>query len=582
MNCVPPAPDMPAHLPVRPPASMQDQQQQTDLCSADYSMENPLHYNGDSFNLPTSATIGLSTMVPCKCHPAVECIQAMKYCIPQRRRLQDITAFKGISEGCSVDTSDYIVYNPSTNKLVKPRHDRLDETFDGRIGEEGQKAHENTNPAEILNNNKSLYDLKQEPRTWTQPTNFESIKPADLCSHPFDVDSDSDEDGDMLLTIEPVDPVSSHPDDDYDDDDTDVGPVSHPIDIDFNSDDDDADYDGNFDSKDDSKMPLEPTASPAPAEREDRMWSCKIRTSRAAGSAVPDKSVPAVPTPLKADSAPTTAKEDNEGGGAPAALPELPADDKEEPEPEQDPEHEHEPNPDCTKPESTFLPISEFDRGEASSPQEGQKGHKQIDDNRNTVNNSNKQNSGKPSDADGRGTARLCVDSDSSGGDQLAQLKDIWHVPGLAKSGGAVHRMFSQRAAQCAAFPLIIFNGNSSYIDYSDFNIEFYESCAISTKTQRQQPAGSRSDDMHEFPLLKDGCNILTMAIAIIISLIYYCIGYTVINVVRKTDESHDEHRLERYLRCDATVNILTKTTGMLTFRRHRAPLMDISTGNSN
>ena len=565
MNCVPPAPDMPAQLPVRPPSSMQDQQHQTDLDSTDYSMENPLYYNGDSFNLPRSATFGLSTMVTCKCHPAVECKEANKYCIPQRRRLQDITAFKGISEGCSVDTSDYIVSNPSTNKLVTPRHDRLDETFDGRIGEEGQQTDENTNPAEILNNTKSLYDLKQELRTWTQLSNFESAKPADLCSHPVDVGSDSDDDGDMLLTIEPAD---SHPDDDVsdfaDDDDTDVGPVSHPIDIDFDSDDDDDDdYDGNFDSKDDSKMPLEPTASPAPAEREGRMWSCKIRTSRAAvSSAVPDKSVPAVvPTPLKADSAPTTAKEESEGGGAPAALSELPADDKEEPEPEQDPEHEHEPNPDCTKPESTFLPISEFARGDASSPQEGQKGHKQIDDNRTTVNNNKQHDSGKPSDADGHGTARLCVDSDSSGGDQLAQFKEIWHVPGLAKSGGAVRRMFGQRAAQCAAFPLIIFNGNSSYIDYSDFNIEFYESCAISTKTQRQQPAGSRSDDMCEFHLLKDGCNILTTAIAIIISLIYYCIGCTGIN---------------------AATSILTKPTDMLIFRSHRAPLMDISTGNSN
>ena len=90
---------------------------------------------------------------------------------------KSITAFKG----CSVDISDYIVYNPSTIKLVTPRHARFDETFDGRIGEEGQKTDENTNLAEIqLNNTKSLYGIKQKPRTWTQPTNFEYTKPADL------------------------------------------------------------------------------------------------------------------------------------------------------------------------------------------------------------------------------------------------------------------------------------------------------------------------------------------------------------------------------------------------------------------
>ena len=55
----------------------------------------------------------------------------------QRRKLAD-TAFKGIFVGYSTDNYGYLVYNPQTHRVVVTRHVKFDETFGGRLIEEGQ------------------------------------------------------------------------------------------------------------------------------------------------------------------------------------------------------------------------------------------------------------------------------------------------------------------------------------------------------------------------------------------------------------------------------------------------------------
>ena len=76
-------------------------------------------------------------------------------------------------------------------------------------------------------------------------------------------------------------------------------------------------------------------------------------------------------------------------------------------------------------------------------------------------------------EAIGKGTVRFYIDT--TDGEKLAELKDVWHVPGLLESGGSVHRLFSQRAAQAATdeatAPLIVFGATASYLDYGDFKI---------------------------------------------------------------------------------------------------------------
>ncbi len=46
-------------------------------------------------------------------------------------------AFKGILIGYPTDTYGYLVYNPATKRVTTTRHVRCDETFDGRLSEEG-------------------------------------------------------------------------------------------------------------------------------------------------------------------------------------------------------------------------------------------------------------------------------------------------------------------------------------------------------------------------------------------------------------------------------------------------------------
>ena len=47
------------------------------------------------------------------------------------------TAFKGILVGYPTDTYGYLVYNPQTRRVITTRHVRFDETFAGRLSEEG-------------------------------------------------------------------------------------------------------------------------------------------------------------------------------------------------------------------------------------------------------------------------------------------------------------------------------------------------------------------------------------------------------------------------------------------------------------
>ena len=54
----------------------------------------------------------------------------------QRRKMTD-TAFQGILVGYPTDTYGYLVYNPRTRRVVTTRHVRFDETFNGRLSEEG-------------------------------------------------------------------------------------------------------------------------------------------------------------------------------------------------------------------------------------------------------------------------------------------------------------------------------------------------------------------------------------------------------------------------------------------------------------
>ena len=55
----------------------------------------------------------------------------------QRKKMAD-TAFKGVLVGYPTDTYGYLVYNPQTRRVITTRHVRFDETFAGRLSEEGE------------------------------------------------------------------------------------------------------------------------------------------------------------------------------------------------------------------------------------------------------------------------------------------------------------------------------------------------------------------------------------------------------------------------------------------------------------
>ena len=67
----------------------------------------------------------------------------------QRRKMDD-TAFAGVMVGYSTDTYGYLVYNPTTRRVVTTRHVRFDETFNGRLSEEGTHHQSTHPPAEVV------------------------------------------------------------------------------------------------------------------------------------------------------------------------------------------------------------------------------------------------------------------------------------------------------------------------------------------------------------------------------------------------------------------------------------------------
>ena len=90
----------------------------------------------------------------------------------QRRKMED-TAFQGILIGYSTDTYGYLIYNPSTRRVTTTRHVKFDETFNGRLSEEGNyhpPLHLSTQPpvepaAEGINDFSSSDDEDEQPAT---------------------------------------------------------------------------------------------------------------------------------------------------------------------------------------------------------------------------------------------------------------------------------------------------------------------------------------------------------------------------------------------------------------------------------
>ena len=96
-------------------------------------LHNRTHHNGANSILVTLAnghTPNLSHLRIFGC-PAYVHILA-----DQRRKMTD-TAFQGILVGYPTDTYGYLVYNPRTRRVITTRHVRFDETFSGRLSEEG-------------------------------------------------------------------------------------------------------------------------------------------------------------------------------------------------------------------------------------------------------------------------------------------------------------------------------------------------------------------------------------------------------------------------------------------------------------
>lgn len=55
-----------------------------------------------------------------------------------QRKKMSYTVFTGILVGYPTDTYGYLVYNPRTRKVITTRHIRFDETFNGRLSEDGK------------------------------------------------------------------------------------------------------------------------------------------------------------------------------------------------------------------------------------------------------------------------------------------------------------------------------------------------------------------------------------------------------------------------------------------------------------
>ena len=66
------------------------------------------------------------------------------------------TSFKGIFVGYAIDSYGYLIYNPVTCRVVVSRHVKFDETFKGRLSEEGmtvdisRKNHEKVGGQDVM------------------------------------------------------------------------------------------------------------------------------------------------------------------------------------------------------------------------------------------------------------------------------------------------------------------------------------------------------------------------------------------------------------------------------------------------
>ena len=58
-----------------------------------------------------------------------------------QRRKRDDTTIAGVMVGYSTETYGFLVYNSATRRVVTTRHVRFDETFNGRLSEEGTSLH---------------------------------------------------------------------------------------------------------------------------------------------------------------------------------------------------------------------------------------------------------------------------------------------------------------------------------------------------------------------------------------------------------------------------------------------------------
>ena len=89
----------------------------------------------------------------------------------QRKKMSD-TAFARILVGYPTDTYGYLVHNPKTRKVITTRHVRFDETFNGRLSEEGKTlsaAIQSTQPPAPLTYTSSDDDEPASPPTNVVP-----------------------------------------------------------------------------------------------------------------------------------------------------------------------------------------------------------------------------------------------------------------------------------------------------------------------------------------------------------------------------------------------------------------------------
>ena len=83
------------------------------------------------------------------------CLVYVHVPISQRKKMEN-TSFKGIFVGYAIDSYGYLIYNPVTCRVVVSRHVKFDETFKGRLSEEGmtvdisRKNHEKVGGQDVM------------------------------------------------------------------------------------------------------------------------------------------------------------------------------------------------------------------------------------------------------------------------------------------------------------------------------------------------------------------------------------------------------------------------------------------------